>query len=65
MVEKGEASSGAYVADLPGCIAVGESRAEAMQVIREVIEFRLDRLRDVDHPALPPSSSVELVKGAT
>jgi predicted RNase H-like HicB family nuclease len=30
IVEQGEKSFGAYVPNLPGCVAVGESRDEAM-----------------------------------
>lgn len=54
LVEKGPSSFGAYVPDLPGCIAVGESREEALQLIQEAIEFHIDegadalRLRLVD-----------------
>ena len=47
IVEKGETSYGAYVPDLPGCVAVGETREEAMQLIREAIEFHLEGLPPV------------------
>lgn len=39
VVERGESSWGAHVPDLPGCIAVGESRPEVLRLIREAIEF--------------------------
>lgn len=61
VIEKGENSFGAYVPDLPGCVAVGESREEVMQLIREAIEFHLEGLREDGRPVPPPSSSVELV----
>jgi predicted RNase H-like HicB family nuclease len=61
IVEKGETSFGAYVPDLPGCIAVGETRDEAMRLIREAIEFHLEGLRQDGRPLPVPSSSVELV----
>ena len=35
IVEQGPTSFGAYVPDLPGCVAVGESREEATELIRE------------------------------
>ena len=38
IVEQGETSFGAYVPDLPGCVAVGKNRDEAVQLIREAIE---------------------------
>jgi predicted RNase H-like HicB family nuclease len=53
IVEKGETSYGAYVPDLPGCVAVGETREEAMQFIREAIEFHLEGLREDGLPVPP------------
>jgi hypothetical protein len=35
VIEKGETSYGAYVPDLPGCVAVGETRREVLKLIRE------------------------------
>jgi predicted RNase H-like HicB family nuclease len=61
IVEKGETSYGAYVPDLPGCVAVGETRAEVMQLIREAIEFHLEGLREDGRPVPAPTSSIELV----
>ena len=45
VVERGETSWGAHVPDLPGCVAVGETREEVLQLIREAIEFHIDGLR--------------------
>lgn len=45
VIEKGENSYGAYVPDLPGCVAVGESREEALQLIKEAIDFHIEPLR--------------------
>ena len=39
VIEKGESSYGATVPDLPGCTAVGETRAETSRLIHEAIEF--------------------------
>ena len=44
VIEKGDASWGAYVPDLPGCVAVGETEAEVRQLIQEAIEFHLEDL---------------------
>lgn len=43
--EKSEASFGAYVPDLPGCVAVGESLAEAKSLIGEAMKQHLDDLK--------------------
>ena len=61
IIEKGENSFGACVPDLPGCVAVGDTREEAMRLIREAIEFHLEGLRADGLPVPPPSSSIELV----
>jgi predicted RNase H-like HicB family nuclease len=39
VIEKSESSYGAHVPDLPGCIAVGQTREEVLRFIREAIEF--------------------------
>ncbi len=64
VIEKGPASYGAYVPDLPGCIAAGETRAEVMRLIQEAIEFHLDGLREDGLPIPAPASSIELIEVA-
>lgn len=64
IVENGPTSYGAYVPNLPGCVAVGETHDEAMRLIREAIVFHLEGLKE-DGLAVPaPSSSVETVRVA-
>jgi predicted RNase H-like HicB family nuclease len=41
IIEESETSFGAYVPDLPGCIAVGETEQEVLELIQEAIEFHL------------------------
>ena len=61
IVEQGETSFGAYVPDLPGCVAVGESRDEAMELIREAIELHIESLRENGEAVPIPHSFVERV----
>ncbi len=61
IIEQGETSVGAYVPDLPGCVAVGESRDEAMELIREAIELHIENLRENGETVPPPHSFVEKV----
>jgi predicted RNase H-like HicB family nuclease len=62
VVERGETSWGAHVPDLPGCVAVGETREDVLRLIREAIEFHIDGLRH-DGLAVPtPSSEGEFVE---
>ncbi len=46
IIEKGETGYGAYVPDLPGCVAVGETPVETEVLIREAVEFHLEGLRE-------------------
>jgi predicted RNase H-like HicB family nuclease len=62
IVEEGEGSFGAYVPDLPGCVAVADTRAEVLHLIEEAIEFHLDSLRQDRLPIPEPSSSIEYVE---
>ena len=50
--EKSEHSFGAYVPDLPGCVAVGESLAEAKSLISDAMKQHLDELKN--EGAQPP-----------
>lgn len=43
--EKGDTSWGAYVPDLPGVIAAGDSREEVESLIREAVEFHIEGLK--------------------
>ena len=61
VLEKGATSFGAYVPDLPGCVATAETREEALALIREAIEFHIEGLKQIGQPIPPPSSSGELV----
>jgi predicted RNase H-like HicB family nuclease len=54
--EKGPTSWGAYVPDLPGVIAAGDSREEVECLIREAVEFHLEGMR-VEGVTIPPPSS--------
>jgi predicted RNase H-like HicB family nuclease len=45
VIEQGPNSFGAYVPDLPGCIAAGETELEVLKLIQEAIEFHLDALK--------------------
>jgi predicted RNase H-like HicB family nuclease len=61
IVEQGDSSYGAYVPDLPGCVAVAETRDAAMELIREAIELHIENLRENGDPVPVPHSFVEKV----
>jgi predicted RNase H-like HicB family nuclease len=62
VIEKGENSFGAYVPDLPGCVAVGESVEEVETLIREAIEFHIEGLREDGLPVPDPTTLCEYVE---
>ena len=62
VIEPSESGFGAYVPDLPGCGAVGQTLAETELLIREAIEFHLEGLRE-DGLATPlPSALAQYVE---
>lgn len=64
VIENAGSNYSAYVPDLPGCVAVGESLAEVEHQIREAIEFHLEGMREDGSPIPPPSSKVDYVEVA-
>jgi len=64
VVEKGADSYGAYVPDLPGCVAVAETRATVLKLIREAIEFHIDGMRGEGLRIPEPSSTAEYIEVA-
>ncbi len=64
IIEKGEDGYGAYVPDLPGCIAAGDTKDEVIKLIQEAIEFHIEGLKE-DGQAIPKSSStIEIIEVA-
>jgi len=61
IIEQGDTSIGAYVPDLPGCVAVGESREEVRELIREAIELHIENLRENGETIPEPHSFVEKI----
>jgi len=61
VVEEGQSSFGAYVPDLPGCVAAGVTREEALALIRDALEFHIEGLREAGQSIPRPSSTAEVV----
>lgn len=60
--EKGPKSYGAFVPDLPGCVAVAKSRPAADRLIREAIKLHLDDLRERGLRVPRPLAVADLVE---
>ncbi|MBI4164977.1 MAG: type II toxin-antitoxin system HicB family antitoxin [Acidobacteria bacterium] len=62
VIERCENSFGAYVPDLPGCAVVGESREEALQLIREAVELHVESMREQGSRIPEPATTTEYVQ---
>jgi len=60
--EQGPTSWGAWVPDLPGCGAAGESRKEVEQLIAEAIAPHIESLREHGETVPEPSSTAGAVQ---
>lgn len=61
VIEQGKNNYSAYVPDLPGCVATGNTVEEVEREIQEAIEFHIEGLRADGLPIPEPSSRVEYV----
>ena len=64
VIEKGPTSFGAYVPDLPGCVAAAASLDEVRTLISEAIDLHLQDLRSRGSAVPAPSSLAEYVEAA-
>lgn len=52
----------AYVPDLPGCVAIGDTREEVKREIAEAITFHLESLREYGDPIPSPGEWTDIVE---
>ena len=64
VIERGDTNFGAYVPALPGCVAVGDTREEVIELIREAIEMHIEAIRDSGETVGEPAAVVEYVEVA-
>jgi predicted RNase H-like HicB family nuclease len=57
VVENADANDAAYVPDLPGCVATGDTVEETESRLREAIELHLEGMRE-DGLAIPEPSTI-------
>lgn len=57
VIEQEGDSWGAYVPDLPGCVAVGGSRQEVEELIAEAIPLHIESLREHGEPVPAPAAN--------
>jgi len=61
VIEKADGTYSAYSPDLPGCVAMGATREEAGERMREAIAFHLEGLREDGLPLPKPQTSAAYV----
>lgn len=64
VIEKAAGNYSAYVPDLPGCVATGQTVAEVEAEIGEAIAFHVEGLREEGLPIPMPSSKVNYIEVA-
>lgn len=62
VIEKAEGNYSAYVPDLPGCVAAGETVAAVETEIRDAIRFHIDGLKQDGLPVPKPTSIADYVE---
>ena len=62
VIEKADRNYSAYVPDLPGCIATGETVDAVEAEIRDAIRFHIDGLKADGLPVPAPTSIADYVE---
>ena len=60
VIEKTENNYGAYVPDLPGCMAVAETQDELMELIKEAMEFHIESMQ-LDGEEIPEPTNMSVL----
>lgn len=61
IIEKSESGFGAFVPDLPGCVAVATTREETVHLIKEAVELHIESLRESGEPVPHPTATTEKI----
>jgi predicted RNase H-like HicB family nuclease len=61
VIERSPTSYGAYIPDLPGCVAVAKTQAKVRKLIREGIQIHLEEMRLSGGPVPGPTSRIAYV----
>jgi len=64
IIERSDTGYGAYVPDLPGCIATGRTEPEVRERIQTAIEIHLRSMREDGDPIPQPTSTAATVEVA-
>ena len=62
VIEKAGGNYSAYVPDLPGCVATGDSVASIEQEIQQAIRFHIEGLKEDGLPIHQPTSLANYIE---
>ncbi len=61
VIEKSDNGYAAYLPDLPGCVAAGDTIAETKELIAEAVVYHLELMAEGGMPIPEPHSSVQVL----
>ena len=61
VIERAPGNYAAYVPDLPGCVATGDTREDAVREIRQAIRYHIESLREYGEPVPEPQCTATVV----
>ena len=64
LVEPTETGYSAYVPDVDGCVATGETREEVERLMQEALAFHLELMRERGEPLPEPTTDAAFVEVA-
>jgi predicted RNase H-like HicB family nuclease len=62
ILEKAPNNYSAYVPDLPGCVAAGDTREETIRLIQEAVQEHIALLQELGDPVPEPTSEAHTVE---
>lgn len=62
VIEKAEGNYSAYSPDVPGCVTVGDTIEETLQMMKEALEFHFEGTIEEGLPIPEPTSVVNYVE---
>lgn len=64
VIERGESGYSAYVPDLPGCVATGNTQEDVKANMREAIVFHIEGMRENGESVPEPSAEIDYIEVA-
>jgi predicted RNase H-like HicB family nuclease len=62
VIEKADGNYSAYVPDLPGCVATGDTVEAVEREIREAVRFHIEGLKEDGLPVPTPTSIADYIE---